>query len=192
MKIIFLDIDGVLNHEKWYEELQNMKGNIDIDKPINHIDPKSINELNRIIIETGAKVVISSTWRKQYNLNELRVLFSKVGFVGEILDVTRVIMGNILTHNDDIYCTIPRGCEIDYWLKEYGNFQRINWSKEEQQKQLNNASIKNYIILDDDSDMLYNQREHYIKVGRQYGLTKEIADIAIEILNKSIMELYYK
>ena len=76
-----------------------MKGNIDIDKPINHIDPKSINELNRIIIETGAKVVISSTWRKQYNLNELRVLFSKAGFVGEILGVTRVIIGNILTHH---------------------------------------------------------------------------------------------
>lgn len=50
MKVIFLDIDGVLN---------NYSTKIDL-----RWEPSLVEILNRIIKETGAKVVLSSTWRR--------------------------------------------------------------------------------------------------------------------------------
>jgi hypothetical protein len=50
-KIIFLDIDGVLNSSQ--EQSQNP----------NFIDPVKLERLQRIISATGAKIVISSNWR---------------------------------------------------------------------------------------------------------------------------------
>lgn len=57
-----------------------------------------------------------------------------------------------------------RGTEIQTWLDDYG------------------SNVK-YVILDDDSDMLEHQLPYFIKVDPYYGLTKEIADKIIEILN---------
>ncbi len=51
--------------------------------------------------------------------------------------------------------------------------------------------MKNYVILDDDSDMLYNQREHFVKTSWQKGLSVEMADEAIQILNSTLESLYY-
>ncbi len=50
--IIFLDIDGVLNDHKWNEEAQSCT-----------IRTDCMNELNRIIKETSANIVLSSAWR---------------------------------------------------------------------------------------------------------------------------------
>jgi predicted mannosyl-3-phosphoglycerate phosphatase (HAD superfamily) len=51
MKIIFLDIDGVLNNYNTLGEGLNWESN-------------AVKILKRIIKETGAKVVLSSTWRR--------------------------------------------------------------------------------------------------------------------------------
>lgn len=53
MKIIFLDIDGVLNCEKTPNP-----------RKLRYIvDPKLLKRFERLIERTGAKVVLSSTWR---------------------------------------------------------------------------------------------------------------------------------
>jgi len=52
MKIIFLDIDGVLNT---YAE-QGKHGP-------NYVDPKKVERVKKIVGATGAKIVISSNWR---------------------------------------------------------------------------------------------------------------------------------
>ena len=64
MKIIFLDIDGVLNHEKWYssgraQEAYKATGETDI-KAYN-FDPESWKWIQKLIDETGAKIVLSSS-----------------------------------------------------------------------------------------------------------------------------------
>lgn len=59
-KIIFLDIDGVLNTERWHcqtasNELQDEYGY--------KFDPVAVTNLSKIIEETGADIVISSSWK---------------------------------------------------------------------------------------------------------------------------------
>lgn len=56
MKVIFLDVDGVLNSVGWMEE--NKK--YGLSRPV---DPSKVRLLKQIIDSTGAKVVLSSTWR---------------------------------------------------------------------------------------------------------------------------------
>lgn len=54
-----------------------------------------------------------------------------------------------------------RGHEIHAWLKK-------------------NRDLKNYAIIDDDSDMLALQKPHFFKTSSSFGLTQEIADKVAE------------
>lgn len=194
MKVIFLDIDGVLNHEMWYRRrFQEMDKNSETSRhPYYEFDPQSVAELNRIIELTDAKIVISSTWRLGRTTEQLQEILNSVGFKGEIIGRTPHFIAKGETIDDKpISYTVPRGCEIDWWLSNEGKFQRINWSTEVQKEYLEKALVKNYVILDDDSDMLYNQREHFVKTSIYSGLSKEIADKCIQILNSDITKLYY-
>ena len=194
MKVIFLDFDGVLNSENWYRRRFNEIGTSDISGkyPLYEFDPLSIKELNRIIEQTGASVVVSSSWRVGNRIEDLQKMLDVVGFKGEIIDTTPSFYAKGVDSDENrISYTVPRGCEIEWWLKETVKFQRINWSLEMQLEYLEKSIVKNYIILDDDSDMLYGQREHYVKCnGYGAGLDKQTADTAIKILNTPITKLY--
>lgn len=61
-------------------------------------------------------------------------------------------------------------------------FQRINYSREEQKRYLEKSEVKNYVILDDDSDMLLSQKEHFVKTSWNTGLLEEHTEQAIKIL----------
>lgn len=56
-KIIFLDIDGVLNSAEYYQSLKDIHG---YDKDI---DIEKVKLLKEIVDATGAEIVLSSTWR---------------------------------------------------------------------------------------------------------------------------------
>lgn len=180
LKIVFLDIDGVLNHIDHY-----MRDNYNeiLNWPFNQFCPDSIYLLNKITDKTGAKIVVSSSWRQGKTVDELKELFKEVKITGEVIDKTCSMIG-VKGYS------IPRGCEIEHWLKAH-KFQRINFSLEKQKEYAEKSEIFNYIILDDDSDMLYNQREHFIKTSRQCGLSDSDVDTAINILSKPIWEVYY-
>lgn len=185
MKVVFLDIDGVLNHEDWYVKRHSIVDahSIKSQYPFYEFDPESVAHLNSIVERTGCKVVVSSTWRLGRSIEELSSILEKCGFKGEIIDKTPHF------HADKF--SVPRGCEIEWWLKQKG-FQRINWSREEQEKTLASSQVKNYVILDDDSDMLLSQQEHFVKTSWKSGLSQEKADIAVKILLSTVEELYYE
>ena len=184
MTIIFLDIDGVLNSNLWY--YKRMSQNIEKDYPLSEFDPDAIKRLNKILLETGAKIVVSSSWRSGHTNETMQKLLTDVGVIGEVVGLTPSFRGMITDY------TTPRGCEIDWWLKKEGLFQRINWSEEKQMEFIEKAKVKNYIILDDDSDMLYKQREHFVKTDNMVGLTDEDVDKSIMILKKNLVDLYYE
>lgn len=84
MKVIFLDVDGVLNTKKTKDRVsfppwgQKFRG----------LDNGKVRRVSKLALETGAKVVISSTWREYMDLDELRGLLSKRGFRAEIIGKT--------------------------------------------------------------------------------------------------------
>lgn len=65
-KYLFLDVDGVLNSVSWYRE----EWNKDHVYPQGDFDPKCVEIVNRIVKETGCKVVVSSSWRAEINCNQ--------------------------------------------------------------------------------------------------------------------------
>jgi hypothetical protein len=186
MKIIFLDIDGVLNCENGY------KGGYcdyvgDDEFHYQQFYPPSKKLLNKLIEETDAKIVISSTWRGS-GIEFIERVWKSENMSGEIIGLTPNF------RNNNLGITIPRGVEIKNWLDKKG-FRRINWSKDEQQKYQNESDIENYIIIDDDSDMLYAQREHFVNVlpspRNKEGFNQENYELAYGILTKNLIDLYY-
>ena len=152
MNIIFLDIDGVLNCQDFYVA-NNYKERRDEYGDLFHEPSKEL--LNKLIDETGAKVVISSTWRMD-GLTIMKEMWKHRGMSGEVIGVTPKLP-SILGRSS------PRGLEIDYWLEDKG-FHRINWSEELQQEYIDKSGIENYVIIDDDSDMLYNQKDNFVHI----------------------------
>lgn len=94
-KYLFLDVDGVLNSVSWYRE----EWNKDHVYPQGDFDPKCVEIVNRIVEETGCKVVVSSSWRTESNLQSI---FDKAGLKFKIHSITP--FGS------------HRGCEIQEWL----------------------------------------------------------------------------
>ncbi|MBE6727289.1 MAG: hypothetical protein E7562_01430 [Ruminococcaceae bacterium] len=89
MKFIFLDIDGVLNSQKYDLSRGEDDGNIDVTR---------LPLLKRIVEATNAKIVLSSSWRKAWEKDlslcdeigiELNRIFLKFGI--QIYDKTPVI-----------------------------------------------------------------------------------------------------
>lgn len=126
MNIIFLDIDGVLNYQKYFKGQKDLR--INYSKLLNYknyqtkvliqlldIVPNKLYLLKEIINNTNSKVVISSSWRnlKIYPLIEEYLINMGIPIIG----ITP-------------YIDSKRGLEIKTYLKE--------------------NLVDNYIIIDDD------------------------------------------
>lgn len=177
MKVLFLDIDGVLNSENWFgyrlyciknnmfNEVINFVNTNDerIKYKLSMIDDRAIANLNRIIEETGCKVVLSSSWRSCVEVeNTLTEYLLKLkGFKYELYDVTPRLWFNDFS--------IRRGEEIQLWMD----------------KESEKNEIESFVILDDDySDILPEQMNNFIHIDGQVGLIDKDVFAAIEILNK--------
>lgn len=100
MKVLFLDIDGVLNNNHTLERFEGALG----------IDPAMVKSLKFILYQTKAKVVLSSTWRL-YPSAKAEV--ERVLAPYEVIDVTPD--NNGLT---------SRGTEIQQWLDAHPEVER--------------------------------------------------------------------
>jgi len=190
-KIIFLDIDGVLNCEDAYRsgecnyvEFTSKNGDKD---HYQSFCKRSKDLLNMLIDETGAEIVISSTWRHS-GIEFMREVWNLEGMSGEIIGLTPNFRGDINGY------TIPRGCEIEKWLRD-NEFYHCNWDRETQDEIIKKSCIGNYIIIDDDSDMLYRQRNHFVHVlpspRNKTGFNEEYFTEALLKLSKTVIDLNY-
>jgi hypothetical protein len=73
--VIFLDIDGVLAPIRQWDRYGDL-------------DPACIQVLNEIVIDGGADVVVSSTWRHGRTVEELQDMLQAQGFVGSVVGTT--------------------------------------------------------------------------------------------------------
>lgn len=79
MKTIFLDIDGVLVLEDAPESYE--------DNPP-PFDKECVKIFNEILSETNAIIVLSSTWKKVWDLKRLDFIFKFNGVIKSPLDIT--------------------------------------------------------------------------------------------------------
>lgn len=103
MKVIFLDIDGVLNSDEYFDKTKNLN----IEGIRRDIDVEKIELLKKAIDETGAKVVLSSSWRYTKKAQDLKELLAHYEIYA---DVTPFIQNN-------------RGVEIKQWLSDNQNVE---------------------------------------------------------------------
>lgn len=174
MRIIFLDIDGVLN--SWASFYR--------------ITTEKLQLLNDLIEQTGAKIVISSSWRigskdvndfidKNFDNRKFRLDNFKDVLNKELID-------NIFYNNNIIGLTDTfgptRGDEIKRWLDNHVD------------------EVESYVIFDDDTDMLDEQLEHLVQTDTYYGITNREVHLASLILCNQFVpnkirlnnELYYR
>lgn len=162
-KCIFLDIDGVLNSELYYRKVPQNKRGQKVDEVsfwAEDIDPESIEMLNTLIEKTAAKVIVSSTWRNK-GVELLQNILAHKGFKYQLFDITPYGGPGTL-----------RGNEILMWIKSHKELCGYN------------HDFNRYVILDDDSDMLYWQKDNFLLVDGYVGITPRIVYKAIKILNK--------
>lgn len=83
MKVIFLDIDGVMNGIEAKGQHPDARRGL-----VSFLDPGPVELLNRIIAATGAVVVVSSTWRLGIPWNDLVEAFREAGCTATIIGGT--------------------------------------------------------------------------------------------------------
>lgn len=163
MKVLFLDIDGVLNSMDNARALYNLW---ELDNTIKSrdtygtlFDERCVRWLTLIIKKTDCKIVISSTWRFS-GLQIMKDLWKDRNLPGEIIDITPTTQNEELIN---LYAepSADRGYEIQEWL--------------------DNNKYDSYCIVDDDSDMLGHQ--NFVQTNPKIGLTSKTAFAIINKLN---------
>lgn len=158
MKVIFLDIDGVINSEEFaiwihvHPEFCENGGHF-------WVDPEKIDMIVNLCEETGAKLVISSSWRGW----SLRATLEDFSTYRDLSRLNPYIVG--VTPRLFIHLNMSRGDEIQYYLDK-------------------DQSITHYCIVDDDNDMLDSQKDNFVMVDYKTGLTEEDVNKIKNILNK--------
>ena len=149
MKVIFLDFDGVITiPPKW------------------HLEANKIKWIKKIVDETDAKIVVSSSWRMESVEETIDKMIGRpkrcprnrmlYWLIDNLYDVTHTYKG-------------LRGQEIKDWLNEQND-------------------IENYVIIDDDGDFLDEQLYHFVQTNYEDGITETEAIRAIKVLNRQFFQ----
>lgn len=159
--IVFLDFDGVLNHLDW------MRGK---GRPHPPFDPACVRRLAQICEQTGARIVVSSSWRAMgaapplERLAWLRGLLTGAGLGarGEVIGMTPDLSER---PGGGVWRTVERHEEIRAWLAA------------------NEADA--FVILDDDNDAAIEG--HFVQTSFENGgLLDEHVGAAIKILRGEV------
>lgn len=136
-KVLFLDIDGVLNSKIYYKYIYKPEDGG------SRFDPYCVILVKRLIEEFSLKIVISSTWRNGVVNKLMRELNEH-----HLID---------FLHADwytPIVRSASRGEEIKLWLD-------------------NHPEVKDYIILDDNENLLDHQISRFVKTSTYLGMVQE-------------------
>ena len=168
MRVIFLDFDGVISSEqsctfwhnkrdqdKWENEMySSWKGTL-FEYLAHEFCPIALSNVEELVRRVpDVKIVISSTWRIGTSIDGLKKILAPAKLVSD------AIIDKTPTFRDG-----PRGNEIKSWLDKH-------------------PKVTNYVIIDDDRDMLDEQREYFVNTSSLHGFLHGEMLQAERILNK--------
>lgn len=150
MKLIFLDIDGVLSTPYSVQTARDIRKRSNpvykqptkIHTNFEFLDNLCLHRFNKFILDTDAKIVISSTWRKLFSLEQLQAGFASrlaCKFANRIIGVTPKLSSGF------------RGFEVAEYLRT-APFE-----------------VTNMVIIDDDNDFLQWQTPHLVLTKGDVG-----------------------
>lgn len=151
-----MDIDGVLNTERQHDHCVEA-GLVYVDNFGYAFDPVAVANLKKIVDETGADIVISSSW-KFWGLSTMQKLWASRGLPGKVIDITPNNASDELLLSIDLdMMELPagKGSEIKEWLSTSGQ------------------DVTHYAILDDVPDMLPEQQSHFVQTDPRVGITED-------------------
>lgn len=157
MNAIFLDIDGVLNDQNSLETMYSVLGH------------KQFHTLTRAIGETPFNYKSCELIKKLIvETNSVIVLSSTWRLSKESMRIVEdYIETKLYGKTPYLGVSRSRGKEIKVYLNRH-------------------PEITNYVILDDDTDMLEEQQKHFVNVDGKLGFTEKDFDKCVVILNEKV------
>lgn len=142
MKLLFLDIDGVLNSTQSVYYYSRQKKKIRMETLL---CPIATSNLQHILEKhPDCQIVISSTWRKYYTLKQFKKIFDYYK-----IDSSRIIGITPINKGSEI-----RGKQIAQWFSENPQYR-----------------FSHFVIIDDDGDMeQYLNTHHFVQTSSKSGL----------------------
>ena len=191
IKIIILDMDGVVNsyslirewlNKKFKEKKKLFSDFYEIQKEVRKeyakefrnmrelIFPELAERITRICNETGAFILWSSTWRnlsEYQNLTVVRDMFKRRGLPEDrLIGYTPDLKGDQCWN---FVCGVNRGEEISFWFKNYLTDRKIVGA-----------------VIDDRSDagMGIPEFTKFFQTEKEHGITEDTTHEIISYLNK--------
>lgn len=180
MKVVFLDVDGVLNNpESGFGGFFPGGAEQYCENQLKW-DIKCVNRLRKLVNVSGAQIVLSSFWRHEFSYQyEFPKFFYVYGWVdapmvGATKDLTTASTGPY----SRFVSAAPRADEVCLYLEEH-------------------PEVTDFVILDDmlpddfcagNPDKSHSWpylKDHYVGTDPTLGLTNDDIDNAIEILSRS-------
>jgi hypothetical protein len=156
MKVIFLDIDGVLNCQSSESHCGGLIG----------IDDKKVIVLSKIVKETDAKIVLCSSWKTFWEKKEKLDQNEMGNYLDRKLKRQRLYIIDKTTDKGS-----NRGYGINKWLEDRDNIE--SWIV------LDDDVFKDY----EEEDILPHLVKT-VFYGSEGGLQDKHIEIAIELLNR--------
>jgi hypothetical protein len=158
MKVIFLDIDGVLNSQEF---LQNNKSE--------SIDRRNVSVLKNVINKTGAVIVMSSAWRLWFD----DIMMPIEGYSQHLYDIFSEFDIKIFAKTPDFSTEEIRAKKTFSRVKAK---EILAWLNE-------NQSFDKYVVVDD-LDLINEEiNAHLVRINGQVGITEEDAMRVIDMIS---------
>lgn len=140
-KLIFLDIDGVLNKKSQWS------------RPYSLADD-CIEQLAKLVKETGALVILVSTWKTGLDIPDNKI----------------VVVEQSENHTEQINRLIGKLEQYGVGISGKTSHLPGRTRDREIERFLYFVEASTYVILDDDMS-IYDSKEHIIKINENTGLT---------------------
>ena len=159
-KVLFLDIDGVLNCT--YPTPSDEHEWVDLDEWRYGFNPQLVARLRYVIANTGCKIVVSSSWRHHTSYAPYEPSENWRDVLARKLGKTR---GQVFAGETGRDPKGRRGREINKWLEEH--------------------PVDSFCVVDDETVDItpFVDKRRVVKTDMKDGLTRQAANRIIEVLN---------